>query len=377
MKRSHEEGFALVLSLVSMIVFILLGTAVYKITRTLVYESLFQKRVVQSQSIAEAGMEDALYQLHLDPNTRTGFTKNFAGGSYTVSYSADTPPWVTSVGRSVPIHLFGTPHTTIRALAQIVSSSSSTACTSYSATAATFNGLMNAYDSSVSTSPSTFGFGGHFCSNTSMSVANTGGITVNANVSYFSGSAPPASRVGGTVTKTTFTWTLPAYDDGSAYVNSNNNASISSSRYTASTKSLSIPAGITVTISSGVYYFNAMSILGTLKADTSTGTVVIYANSNLSLPSGGAIINTSGIPSRLLIAPQGARTITLQSTTPLYALLYGRSATLTVSQTLFGNIIASRVTISSSRVFHFDKSLIPSTPSRVSWTPASWSANPQ
>jgi hypothetical protein len=376
MRRRAEGGFALVLSLVSMVVFVLLGTAVYRLTRTLVYESLYQKRVAQSLTIAEAGVEDALYQLRLNPSTRTGFAKNFAGGSYTVSYSPDTPPWVTSIGRSAPIRLFGTPHTTVRVQAQIVSSSSSTACTSYSANAATFNGYMNAYDSSVSTSPSSFGLGGHFCSNTTLSVASQSGVTVNANVSYFSGTAPVASRVGGTITKTTFTWTLPAYS-GSAYVNSNNNASIPSPYYTAATKALSIPSGITVTISSGIYYFNAMSVLGTLKANTSTGTVAIYANSNLSLPAGGAITNTSGIPSRLAIYPQGSRTLTLQSSTPLYAVIYGGSSTVTLSQALFGNIICYRVTVSNPHVFHFDKALTPSSPSRVSWTPGTWSANLQ
>src|SRR5258706_9494371 len=123
-----------------MVVFVLLGIAIYRMSRTLVYESLFQKRLVQSRTIAEAGLEDGLYQLRLNPGTRTGFSKNFAGGSYTVSYSNDSVPWVTSVGRSIRIPLFGNPHTTLLAQASFATSSSSTACTTDSNTSITLNG---------------------------------------------------------------------------------------------------------------------------------------------------------------------------------------------------------------------------------------------
>src|ERR1700761_3892730 len=99
MKRLRaENGFSLLMSMIIMIVLLSLGTGLYSVVRSVVRESVFQSRIAQSQTIAEAGLEDALYQLRLNSSYRTSFNKSFAGGSYSVIYSTETPPKITSTG---------------------------------------------------------------------------------------------------------------------------------------------------------------------------------------------------------------------------------------------------------------------------------------
>jgi hypothetical protein len=379
-KHAGEHGSMLLISLMTLTAVSILMIAVFGITRAMARESLFQERLAQARAIAEAGMEDALLQLRLNPNWNAGLSnKPFAGGSYSVTLSTHTPPWLTANGVAPSLTFFGAANVNVRSRAQIQLSTSATDCTTYSGYDTQVNGTLDSYDSSVSASPTTFGFGGHYCSNRKFGVVDNT-LRVRMDVDYFTIPAPPVSSIQGALVKSTFTRVLPAYD-GTPYVSSNNNASLPPAYYTSGTKKLSVPTNISVTMSSGIYYLNGLTLNGNLRADTSTGQVVIYLNSNFTLSNlagsgNGEITNVSKIPSRLAIYPQGSRTLSLNSKAPLYAVLYGAKSTFTVNQELYGNWVGYQVTLSASRCFHFDVQTTGNrTVKRATWQPGSWSSN--
>ncbi len=381
MKR-NDCGSTMVMSLLSVIVLTILAATVYRLTKVVIFESLFQERRAQSQGIAEAGLENALHELLLDPEWRNGFSKkSFAGGIYTVALSTDSPPRITSRGESLPIFLFGPVHTTIRARAAVTST---TDCQTISDGLFSIDGKVDAYDSALSTSPLSFGFGGHICSNARVSVSANAGILVRSDVDYYAGPAPSAGAIEGTITRSTYTRILPV-NDGTPYINSNDNLTgISPSAfYVDLTKSLAVPMGMTATITSGVYYFDTMDIKGNLAVDSSAGPVNIYLNGSLTLPlsavlGDGQITNASQIPTNLTIYPQGAVTISLGSAAPLFAVIEGNAASVALDQTLYGNIKAGQITITEKGDFHYDKQTGDSSAivSHVSWEPGSWLAIP-
>lgn len=375
----NARGSTLVISLVIMVVLMILTTGVYSITRAMVRESVYQMRVAQAQAIAEAGMEDALLQLRLSPGWRAGFTnKAFAGGSYTVTLSTDSFPWILSRGVSRPIANQGSTDVSVRAQAQWTSSNP---CGTISDRDAVINGYMDAYSSSVSTAPASFNLGGRFCSNDGITVLNHGSPSLRMDVTYFGSPAPSASTVEGTVTRSTYTTTLTVHN-GAAFASANSNNTLPAAYYTASNKRLVIPSNVAVTLYAGTYYFNTLTVSGNLRVNTSTGPVVIYMNNNLTLSTlagagNGEITNLSGIPSNLLIYPQGSRNMTFRSKAALHAIVDGSAATVTVRQTIYGNLRARNITIDNPYRFHFDLDTVTGgSPARVAWVMGSWTSTP-
>lgn len=367
----------MVLSLVALTVVSILAVGVYSVTRAMVRESVYQLRLAQAQALAEAGMENALLQLRLTPGWRAGYTdKAFGGGSYTVTFSTTTSLWITSRGASGSLPLLGTTRSSVSALAQITRP-----CTTLSNRDATLDGFIDSYDSSVSTSPASFGFGGHFCSNDGVSVLSRSSPSLHMDVDYFGSPAPAASTVEGTIARSTYTTALPAHD-GSAYASANDNGKLPGAYYTAGSKRLAIPSNVAVTITSGTYYLNTLTVNGNLRVDPSLGPVTLYMNGNLTLSNrsgtgNGEITNLSGVPSNLAIYPQGNRTLTLGSKGALHAVIEGDATTVNVSQTIYGNIKASRLTINSPYTLHFDhRTALDALPTRVAWQMNSWSSSP-
>ena len=339
--------------------------------------------VKPGRTIAEAGFEDAMLQLRLNSSWRAGFTnKAFSGGSYTVTLSSGTPAIVTSVGSAPAMMILGTAQATITGQALVQASTSSSSCTTYSNSVATVNGLADTYDSSVSTNPASFNAGGHFCSNDNFQTAN-GAIRVRMDVDYFSTVGPKAGTVEGTVTHTTFTYTVPTHND-TAFANNNDDGKLPNTYFTAASKTLSIPINAIMTISSGTYYFNSMTVNGNLQVDTSLGPVYLCMTADFTLPNkagghNGEITNLSSIPSKLMFYPQGGAGITLSSKAPLYAIVNAAASNVTVSQTLYGNIIGNNVTINSGNIFHFDQQTAlssSSTAAHVSWSTGTWTSTP-
>jgi len=381
--RTHidsSRGFTLVISLLLMLFAMILIVAVIGITRALIRESVFQMRIAQASAIAEAGMEDGLLQLRLNSSWRSGFSaKSFANGSYTVTLSTDQPPWITSVGVSQSIPLFGAAKSQVKALVQLTGGTT-VQCPNLSGTSKAFiQAVVDAYDSSVNPNPTSFGFGGNICSNDKVQIQGGAANYVNGDVYYLTSPAPDPSQVRGTIYLSTFTRTVP-FHNGTAFVSANNNASGISpaSYYMAASKNLTVPSGVTVTIAPGIYYLNTLTIsnTGTLVANTSSGTVVIYLNGTFDMD--GNFTNSTNIPSKLLIYPQGSNTVNLHASSgSFYGVVEGPNASITTIQVVYGKLSGAGLSISSN--FHYDKQASASSGGSVThatWQRGSWSLRP-
>jgi len=371
------SGTSLIISLLALVVFATLSVMVYKITRTLIYESLYQKRLAQAQSIAEAGLEDALHSLSLNSSWRSGFSsKTFADGYYTVTLSTNSPPIVTSIGSSAPIAVFGRARVQIQAQSEITAGSAPLCPNLAASSQISILASADAYDSSVNPNPTTFGFGANMCSNKKIQPLGT--ITINGNVYYGSPPAPSPSVVLGTINASTITWTVPAHD-GSSYVSSNSNLTGMSplTYYNAGSKTLIIPSGKSVTLQPGIYYLTQMTISSgsTLIANTSAGTVTIYLQGDCTIS--GTVTNSSFIPSRFAIFTQGSSNVSLQgSSGNFYGIVEGDGASISTSMTVFGKLAGSSLNIDG--LLHYDiETSTQSSTTHVTWQNSTWSAKPQ
>lgn len=373
-RPAHSRGSTLVMNLIAVAVFSLLAVVVYRITRAQVKGGVYHMRLAQAHGIAEAGLEDALHELHGDPGWRAGFrSKPFAGGSYTVTVSTDDPPWIRSTGASKPIAFLGPAVKTVSAQAEIRWSDEA-GCAIRAGSRLTLDGLVNAYDSPSDPDPLLFGFGANVCSNGTLEVL--AGI-VRGNAAYFSGSPPLVDLVEGEIVRSTSTTPLTVRD-GSAHAASNDNLTglTPPSAYNGATKDVRVPLLQTATLSPGVYYFNDLVVEGTLVADTASGAVTVYLagdlNSAASAVTGG-IVNNAKIPSLLSIFGQGRQNIFLKSPTALHAVVETPQGQLTVGQVMYGKAAADVLTLTG--VFHFDERLGgKGSPTGVAWKMGTWRA---
>jgi hypothetical protein len=377
---TNRDGISLVLSVVVLAVLLIISVGMANVVRSIVRESIFQTRMAESHAIAEAGIEDGLYQLRLSAAMRSTFTKSFAGGTYTVSYSAGTPPVVMSVGTSVSLPLVGGAKTQIQATSASTGGSAPTVVCPILASVnkAFIQGTIDAYDSSLSTNPVSFSFGANVCSNSNVQIQGGAQNYINGDAYYGSTPAPDASQVRGTVYLSTFTRTVPTHD-GSAFLLVNNNLLGISPLlyYNAVSRALNIPSGATVTMQPGTYYLADITINsnGTLIANTGGGTVTIYTNGDFNLQ--GILTNTSGIPSRLLIYPQGSRNISLKGNTSLYGVVEGSNAAIFSTQVVYGKLSGSSLNLINNLHYDTQTDGASGAVSHVSWTLGTWSVNPQ
>ncbi|MDD5627808.1 MAG: hypothetical protein PHU21_02000 [Elusimicrobia bacterium] len=375
---TRRRGSGLVMSLVCMAVFAILAAATYRLARAQTVESIFFMRSAQAQAIAEAGLEDALCNLRQSPAWNAGFNqKPFAGGFYTVTVGTGTPVTLLSRGYSAPIAIIGRAH---RYAGGTVSFSGSNKAlnpgfASLSQSIFKVDGFMDAYDSTIDLNPTTFGFGANIWSNAQVNVKDASGIKVRGSVVYQQGASPKPAAIEGSVALATYTYTLP-FHDGSAYVNSNNNAAISpASVYNASKKLLTVGVGVTAAMAPGNYYLNGMTVDGTLQVNASSSAPVnIYLNGDATI--NGQVLNASGYPGALNFYGQSRITISLSNTVPIRAVIEARQAAISVNQVIYGRIVADNANISPTGVFHFDMEGRFSPVARAGFAPGSWYSGP-
>lgn len=357
MKKSRQQGSALILSLITLALTSLLAVSGYRIMKVVLFESVMQERLAQAQFIAEAGIEDALLQLYLNPDWRAGFNKKpFGGGNYTVTLTSDSSPWIESRAASASLSFLGPVYARVRVQAEVAEDEEkSDDCQTMADHHLEINGTMNAYDSSLSVNPGAFTFGGRLCSNQRVIVDTGSGIRVRADVEYFQGPAPSASTIEGTITRSTFTRAVSVVN-GNAYALVNSNLTISPiSAYNILSRRLTVNSGQTVTMRAGTYYLNDMTINGTLNVDTSGGPVTIYLVGFLTVSTSGRILNSGRVPSQLRIYSQVSEAIDLRShTSDVHAVIHAPLADVTVRRELFGNIICDRLYVTSTGALHYD-----------------------
>src|SRR5262249_2818637 len=125
----------------------------------------------------------------------------------------------------------------------------------------TVSGTIDAYDATLTLSPSSADFttGVILFSNAGV---DTSGATcppqnIKADVYYYSSPAPSASCVNGSITNSTYTLSLSVTACGTCQTVNDNATGINpSSAYSSGSGKLSISSGQTVKLSSGTYFFH-------------------------------------------------------------------------------------------------------------------------
>lgn len=378
-----RRGSGLILSLIALTAFSLMAVVVYRVTRTQVRESLQVKRQVQAQALAESGLEVAFSRIYADQAWSAGYAKApFAGGSFTVVVSSDNPPIVGVTGYSAAITGFGS---AVRSVQAQVSYTVSTAAVAgagggyplMAQSEAAVYGSLDSYSSYINPNPSVLDANGDVWSNGTV-LTNVGGVRINGNAYYRSGSAPNAATVSGSVVHSTYTQTLPAGNPCASIKNNNNNKTGLSpqSYYSSGNTDVTIPAGRTATLAPGNYYFRRLTINGTLSVTNSAGgTVNLCVTSYIKANSGCQFNNQSHLPRQLLIYGASANTThTFRCGTPLHAKIVDTSSTIEVYQTIYGRITGNKTRINAGAVLHADTEASDSAVTGVSADAGTWTA---
>ncbi|MBI2789472.1 MAG: hypothetical protein HYX59_12385 [Elusimicrobia bacterium] len=347
-----RAGSTLVLNVLIMAVFAMTAVIVYASARSQVHAVVHDAREAQAQAIAEAGLEDAMHGVYMNPLWRTGFyQKPFAGGYYTVSLSTEDPPYILSTGYSAPLLLTGRAVKTVGAKVQFTAGSCPYAVMADKALK--IEGKVDAYDITTTLTPSATQFitGANVRSNNNVSVL--GAACPPAHVLgdvIGQGSVPAASCVTGSVSLTTVTLPLANFDCPTCEAVNDNLTGISpSSAYNNGAQALTVNAGQTVTLSSGTFFFKKITINGTLNVNTSSGSAAIYVKNNFFTGANCQFNNTSKIPARVhFYSTNPGNVVKLNCVTPFHAYLEGSQAQFNLAQELYGHFCADSVEISSN-----------------------------
>ncbi len=363
---SGRAGSTLVLNVLVMTVFALTAVIVYASAKSQVQAVVHDAREAQAQAIAEAGLEDAMHGVYMNPLWRTGFNqKPFAGGFYTVTLSSAEPPVIVSTGYSAPLPLTGRAVKTVSALVEFTAG----ACP-YAVMAAgqggggvVIDGKVDAYDITATLTPSATEFttGATVRSNNSIVVGGEAcpPAHVFGDVTYVS-SGPDPFCVTGLMTQTTTTLNVADFPEPAT--NDNLTGITPSSAYSGGmAQKLDVNAGQTVTLDPGTYVFKQINIAaaGKLNVDTSSGSVTVYLKNNLNATAGCEVNNLSKIPNRFrFLGINGGNFVRLRCATPLHAYLEGNQANFELAQEMYGHFCSNRVEISSATgavgMLHYD-----------------------
>lgn len=377
------RGSGLILSLLALTTFSLLAVLVYRVTRTQVRESLQLVRQAQAQAIAEAGLEVALDRLRADQAWNAGYVNApFGGGSFTVAVSADAPPWISVTGYSAPIPGFGGAVRSVRAQADYSLSTSAASGSGggyamMAQTEAASYGAVDSYNSAVNPDPTVFEANANVWSNATV-ITSVGGVRIRGNAYYYSGTAPNAATVSGSVVRSTYTQAVPSANPCAAIRTANDNATGLSpqSYYTPSRRDVTVPAGGTAVLQPGNYYFRRLVVNGTLNADTSAGgTVNLCVSSYINANAGCRINNLGRVPSRLMIYGDNPTTThNFRCGTPLHAKIQDASSTINIYQTVYGRVAGRRTRVQAGGVLHFDTEATAATVVGANVAGGTWSA---
>ncbi len=346
----------------------LAGIAIMSVDRANTDLDLSYNQIHEEQAfyVAEAGMERALAQLNFDKAWRTGFLQvPFNGGVYTVAVldSVSNPLLVDTVVFRGTADFSGAKSNLEQWLVRGVSSPfnygafgddklliSNNACTdsynsdsgTYAATSVDNYGDVGSNDTVIISGMST-SVGG------SVSSATPNGIKLIGN-----------PEIEGTMTTAAEPMPMNLISDADYAAAQANNSAPSGfvgTTYTYSAGDLTVK-GKDLTLNSGTYYFNNLTVIGGGDIHVAAGAnVKIYVTGNM-LVEGNATVNHGGKPSDLMVFSKGSFseigdngefTGTLYA--PTTAFVHGNNAYF------FGAVIAKTASISNNACVHYDRSL--------------------
>lgn len=358
-RRIGSRGVGLVIALVTLAVTGILSAAAALIMRTLARDSLYQKKLIEAAAAAESGAEDALLQLAHDGKWRAGFAgKSCPGGYYDVSLSSGAIPTLVATGYGEFFSIFGRARrkvsfrveaVPIPKLDYAILAGDTLSFTPYN--------IVNSYDSLKDVTPYRFDQSGDVASNAGIQMSSWHPV-VYGNAAYKSGFAPPAALVLGSIRKLSAPLDLPT-EDGSAYLDENDDLTglSPSSVFDPAAKSLVVTSTVPATIASGIYYFHAVDIQGTLTVQVNNGPVVLFVDGPFTLS--GKLQNDTHVPANLIIYGSGSKEAwTLAPQEAIYAAVVAPTRDLVLRQGVYGAVVGRRVLLAqAAAAVHFDVSL--------------------
>lgn len=390
----NQKGFILIASYLVITVLVILGAA-------FVSRSLSEMRIaerakdsVQAFYLAEAGVDQAVWELNSAGGTWSGWntsgnpytsgTRTLITGDFSVSVTDPTGnnPVIQAIGYAGGISAPNVSTRTVRAKLQRGSSPLFTHALFSeneielfgSATVDSYNSASGPYGPLNRRSNGDIGTNG----TTTAAIDLTGSVIINGDVS---------TGTGGTVKKT-----------GSIIVNGNethdNNVNLSSVTVSsdltglASSGDLELSGSSSRTLSAGDYKFSEIDLSGsstlTLEGPiriyitgedsikstgssriTSTGQIEIYVDGDVNI-SGSGILNQSGTPSNfILYGTPTSDEIKWSGSSSLYGAVYAPQAEIDISGSavIYGSMVGETVELFGSAVFHYDEALQNTGPS--------------
>lgn len=209
------------------------------------------------------------------------------------------------------------------------------------------------------------GLGGDIGTNGTMTLS--GGATIGGDATVSEGGTlaiSGGSTVSGDTTTSGPSQTIAPipemeFDSAQFYNNASTGITGNNFNYISFTDNLTIRKNGNVTLTSGVYFFDNITIeKGAQLILAPDAEVVIYLTNSFTA-SQDSKINSLGIPSKLQIYSKGA-TFTVSQSTEMYASVYAPNADIEINQNdmLYGSFIGKSVIMSQGACIHFDRSLL-------------------
>lgn len=209
------------------------------------------------------------------------------------------------------------------------------------------------------------GLGGDIGTNGTMTLS--GGATIGGDATVSEGGTlaiSGGSTVSGDTTTSGPSQTIAPipemeFDSAQFYNNASTGITGNNFNYISFTDNLTIRKNGNVTLTSGVYFFDNITIeKGAQLILAPDAEVVIYLTNSFTA-SQDSKINSLGIPSKLQIYSKGT-TFTVSQSTEMYASVYAPNADIEINQNdmLYGSFIGKSVIMSQGACIHFDRSLL-------------------
>lgn len=209
------------------------------------------------------------------------------------------------------------------------------------------------------------GLGGDIGTNGTMTLS--GGATIGGDATVSEGGTlaiSGGSTVSGDTTTSGPSQTIAPipemeFDSAQFYNNASTGITGNNFNYISFTDNLTIRKNGNVTLTSGVYFFDNITIeKGAQLILAPDAEVVIYLTNSFTA-SQDSKINSLGIPSKLQIYSKGT-TFTVSQSTEMYASVYAPNADIEINQNdmIYGSFIGKSVIMSQGACIHFDRSLL-------------------
>ncbi len=327
------------------------------------YNQLHEERAFY---LAEAGLERAVTSINADYSWRDGFVDQaLDDGEYTVALIDSTTN--AALGDTVVVeatsNVFGSNVTLEAWLVQTQNfpykygayrdlslSIQNNACTdSYASDSGTYAATQDDINGDVGSNGTVLIKGGSAVVGGDVFSATPGGIAIIGNPTINGDTATGTDPVSMNLVS----------DADYTYAQAHNSAPTGfvGTGYSYTSGNLQIKAK-TISLNSGTYYLNSLTLIDGAKLNVSAGArVKIFINDSLSIQNNSSI-NSGGVPSNMNIFTRGTK-ITVGDNASYYGTIYAPNCNLNHSNNayIYGAVIAKIVNVANNACVHYDRAL--------------------